>query len=166
MTDLAEFSQGWSYYKYNNIPHDLTPAEFRETAATYGSGSAKASIDFPMIRLAEIYLNYAEACLHLNQTELAVPYLNELRERAGLPDISTYDRDYIIKERAVELSWEAFRRTDLIRWDLFNTDEYLWRWKGGTYEGQAFPEYKLVFDFPSSEMVSNTNLFHKPGYDN
>jgi len=166
MTDLAEFSQGWSYYKYNNIPHDLTPEEFRETAATYGTATAKASIDYPFIRLAEIYLTYAEACLNLGQTSLALPYLNALRDRAGLPDISTYDLDYIIKERAVELSWEACRRTDLIRWDLFHTDEYIWNWKGGVYEGQPFPEYKNVFDFPSSEMVSNENLTHKPGYNN
>lgn len=165
MTDIGQFSQGWSYYKYNNIPHDLTPEEFRETAATYGTLSAKASIDFPLIRLAEIYLNYAEASLHLNQTGDAVPYLNELRTRAGLPEIANYDHDYLVKERAVELSWEAFRRSDLIRWDLFNSSTFLWHWKGGSYNGQGFPEYKLVFDFPSSELVSNPNLSHKPGYN-
>lgn len=164
MTDISEFSQGWSFYKYNNIPHDLTPAEFRETAATYGTASAKASIDYPMIRLAEIYLNYAEACLNLNQTALAIPYLNKLRDRAGLPHLTNYDKEFLIKERAVELSWEAFRRTDLIRWDLFNSSTFLWKWKGGSYEGQGFPDYKLVFDFPSSELVSNSNLDHKPGY--
>jgi len=165
MKDLGAFAQGWSFYKYNNIPHDLTPSEFRETAATYGSGSAKASIDYPMIRLAEIYLNYAEACLNLNQANQAVPYLNKLRKRAGLPDISTYDKNYLIKERAVELSWEAFRRIDLIRWDLFNSGTFVWKWKGGSYNGQGFPEYKLVFDFPNTELVSNPNLSHKPGYN-
>lgn len=165
MTDLGEFSQGWSFYKYNNIPHDLTPEEYRETAATYGTATAKASIDYPMIRLGEIYLNYAEACLHLNQTAAALPYLNQLRQRAGLPDILSYDQDYLISERAVELSWEAFRRSDLIRWDLFHTSTFLWKWKGGTYNGQGFPEYKLVFDFPSTELISNSNLTHKPGYN-
>jgi hypothetical protein len=165
MTDIGEFSQGWSFYKYNNIPHDLTPEEFRETAATYGTATAKASIDYPMIRLAEIYLNYAEASLHLNKTAEAVPYLNQLRKRAGLPEIASYDHDYLVRERAVELSWEGFRRSDLIRWDLFHSNTYLWKWKGGSYNGQGFPEYKLVFDFPSSELVSNSNLTHKPGYN-
>jgi hypothetical protein len=165
MTKLSEFSQGWSYYKYNNIPHNLTPEQFRETAATYGSSSAKASIDFPMIRLAEIYLNYAEACLRLGQTSTAVPYINKLRDRAGLSSISSYDQDFLVKERAVELSWEGFRRTDLIRWGVFNSSSFLWKWKGGSYEGQGFSEYKLVFDFPSSELISNTNLTHKPGYN-
>ncbi len=165
MNNLGEFAQGWSFYKYNNIPHDLTAAEFRETAATYGSGSAKASIDFPMIRLAEIYLNYAEACLNLNQASLAVPYLNELRPRAGLEEIFSYDKDFLIKERAGELSWEALRRTDLIRWDLFNSSTFLWNWKGGSYNGQGFPDYRLVFDFPDTELISNSNLSHKPGYN-
>lgn len=165
MKDLGAFAQGWSYYKYNNIPHNLTPEEFRETAATYGSASAKASIDFPLIRLAEIYLSYAEACLNLNQQALAIPYLNELRNRAGLPNITSYDKNYLVKERAVELSWEAFRRTDLIRWDLFHSSTFVWKWKGGSYNGQGFPEYKLVFDFPDTELVSNSNLTHKPGYN-
>jgi len=162
MSDIGVFSQGWSYYKWNNRPHDKTPAEYAEVAA----GNSGASIDIPLIRLAEIYLNYAEACLHLNSTGVAVPYLNELRNRAGLMnDISTYDRDYIIKERAVELSWESLRRTDLIRWDLFHSSTFLWNWKGGSYNGQGFSEYKLVFDFPDTELVSNSNLSHKPGYN-
>ena len=70
------------------------------------------------------------------------------------------------RERRVELAWEGFRRTDLVRWDVFNSGTFLWKWKGGSYEGQGFPEYKLVFDFPSTELVSNPNLSHKPGYAN
>ncbi|MFB0974026.1 MAG: RagB/SusD family nutrient uptake outer membrane protein [Bacteroidales bacterium] len=167
MSDLAEFTQGWSYYKFNNIPHDVTREAFAETAATYTTASAKASIDYPMIRLAEIYLNYAEACLNLNQDkDKALVYLNEITERAGLEPVNSYDMAYIQKERAVELSWEGLRRIDLIRWDLFNSGTFLWKWKGGSYEGQAFPDYKLVFDFPSSELISNSNLSHKPGYSN
>ena len=120
-----------------------------------------------MIRLAEIYLNYAEACLNLNQDkDKALVYLNEITERAGLEPVNSYDMAYIQKERAVELSWEGLRRIDLIRWDLFNSGTFLWKWKGGSYEGQAFSDYRLVFDFPSSELVSNSNLSHKPGYSN
>lgn len=161
MTDIAAFDQGWSYYKYNNRPHDKTPEEYASVAASNGS----ASIDLPIIRLGEIYLNYAEACLNLNQVSKALPYLNALRERAGLQDIGTYDKDYLVKERAVELSWESLRRTDLIRWDLFDSSTFLWKWKGGSYNGQGFPQYKRVFDFPDGELVSNPNLEHKPGYN-
>lgn len=166
MRDLAEFTQGWSFYKYNNIPHNLTKEEFASTAVSYGTMSAKCGIDYPMMRLAEIYLNYAEACEKEGQKSKALPYLNEIRERAGMDAFPDYTLEDIQNERAVELSWEALRRTDLIRWGLFHSSTFLWRWKGGSYDGQGFPEHRLVFDFPQSELTANSNLKHKPGYAN
>lgn len=166
MTALKEFVQGWSFYKYNNIPHDKTREEFAPTAATYGTASAKCGVDYPMMRLAEIYLNYAEACLMAGDSykSKGLPYLNQIRERAGLDPLVDYDLEDINKERAAELSWEGFRRIDLIRWGKFHSADYLWRWKGGSYQGQGFSEHLLVFDFPQSELTSNQNLSHKPGY--
>ena len=166
MTDLAEFTQGWSFYKFNNIPHDQTREEFAEFAKQYGTASAKASVDFPLIRLSEIYLNYAEACLNANQADKGLPYLNEVRKRSHLDPLPSYDIEDVRNERAVELAWEGFRRTDLIRWDLFHSGEFLWRWKGGSYQGQGFSQHLLVFDFPQSELTANSNLSHKPGYAN
>lgn len=166
MTDLAEFTQGWSFYKFNNIPHNMTREEFAPTAVSYGTTSAKCGVDYPMIRLAEIYLNYAEACLNAGQKAKGLPYLNKVRERAHVDALADYTLEDIQKERAVELSWEAFRRIDLIRWDLFTSGTFLWKWKGGSYEGQGFDEHLLVFDFPQSELTANSNLSHKPGYAN
>ena len=164
MTDLSEFTQGWSYYKFNNIPHNKTREEFASTAATYGTASARCGIDFPMIRLADVYLMYAEACLQAGQKSKGLQYLNDVRSRAGLPTLSDYTLTDVQNERAAELCWEGFRRLDLIRWDLFNDGTFLWKWKGGSYEGQGFPDYMLVFDFPQSELTANSNLSHKPGY--
>lgn len=166
MTDLAEFTQGWSYYKFNNVPHDKTAAEFHDIAASYGSYTAKAGIDFPMIRLAEIYLTYAEACLGAGEAAKGLPYLNAIRKRAGLDELESYTLEDVQNERAAELAWEGLRRIDLIRWGLFNSGTFLWHWKGGSYEGQGFPEHLLVFDFPQSELTANSNLSHKPGYAN
>ena len=166
MTDLAEFTQGWSYYKFNNVPHNMTAADFHDTAASYGTSSAKCGIDYPMIRLGEIYLNYAEACLGANQKAKGLPYLNAIRARAGLTELTDYSLEDIQNERAAELAWEGFRRIDLIRWDLFHTGTFLWHWKGGSYEGQGFSQHMLVFDFPQSELTANSNLSHKPGYAN
>lgn len=166
MTDLAEFTQGWSFYKYNNIPHNMTREEFASSAKSYGTTSAKCGIDYPVIRLAEIYLNYAEACIHDGQAAKGLPYLNRIRTRAHLDELPSYTIEDVQNERAVELSWEAFRRTDLIRWDLFHSGEFLWRWKGGSYQGQGFSQHLLVFDFPQSELTANSNLSHKPGYVN
>lgn len=164
MTDLGEFGRGWSFYKYNNIPHNLTREEFAPVAARCNSWNSKCSIDAPMIRLAEINLIYAEACLESGNASKGLPYVNAIRERAGLEDLSTLTLKDIQKERAAELAWESVRRSDLIRWDMYHTSSYIWKWKGGSYDGQAFPEYKLVFDFPPSELTANENLSHKPGY--
>ena len=166
MTNLAEFTQGWSLYKYNNIPHDKTREEFASSARSYGSASAKAGIDYPMIRLAEIYLNYAEACVMDGQAAKGLEYLNKLRTRSHVDPLPSYELEDVQNERAVELVWEALRRTDLIRWDQFHSGDFLWRWKGGSYQGQGFSQHLLVFDFPQSELTANSNLSHKPGYAN
>ncbi len=166
MTDLAEFTQGWSLYKYNNIPHNMTREEFASSARSYGTASAKCGIDYPFIRLAEIYLNYAEACVMDGQAAKALPYLNKVRTRAHLDALPSYSLEDVQNERAVELVWEALRRTDLIRWDKFHSGDFLWRWKGGSYQGQGFSQHLLVFDFPQSELTANSNLSHKPGYAN
>lgn len=164
MTDLSEFGRGWSFYKYNNIPHNVSREDFASTAARYYGWMAKCGIDAPMIRLGEIYLTYAEACIESGAAAKGLPYLNAIRQRAGLEALSSYTLKDVQKERAAELAWESLRRSDLIRWGLYNTSDYLWKWKGGSYDGQAFPEYKLVFDFPPSELTANENLSHKPGY--
>ena len=166
MTDLAEFTQGWSLYKYNNIPHNMTREEFASSARSYGTASAKCGIDYPFIRLAEIYLNYAEACVMDGQASKGLPYLNKIRARAHLDELPSYALEDVQNERAVELVWEALRRTDLIRWDKFHSGDFLWRWKGGSYQGQGFSQHLLVFDFPQSELTANSNLSHKPGYAN
>lgn len=166
MTDLAEFTQGWSFYKFNNIPHDMTREEFAGTAASYGTMSAKCGVDYPMMRLAEIYLNYAEAAVESGQADKGIYYLNRVRERSGSKPLDSYTLEDVQNERAIELAWEGFRRIDLIRWDQFNSGTFLWKWKGGNYEGQGFPEHMLVFDFPQSELTANSNLSHKPGYAN
>jgi len=166
MEDLAEFTQGWSFYKYNNIPHDMTREEFSGTAVGYGTTSAKCGIDYPFIRLAEIYLTYAEACLHTGKTSEGLKYLNAVRKRSHASELTGYTLEDVQNERAIELAWEGVRRTDLIRWDLYNSGSFLWKWKGGSYDGQGFSPHLLVFDFPQAELTANRNLSHKPGYAN
>lgn len=158
---LYEFKCGWGCIKFNNIPHDKTEAEFRETAKT----KAYADIDFPVIRLGEIYLTYAEACLKLDQTGKGLPYLKLLAERAGVKAPTAYDEEYLIEERARELMWESHRRTDLIRYGKFTSGSFLWPYKGGDeFAGQAFPDYKALFAIPASQLRANPNLKNPEGY--
>lgn len=158
---LYDFMHGWSCLKFNNIPHDQTDESFLATSAV----KSFADIDFPMIRLGEIYLIYAEACMNLGQESLALPYMEELSLRAGVAAPSQIKNDFLVAERARELMWESHRRTDLIRFGLFHTDEYLWPYKGGEdFDGQAFPEYKCVFSLPPTELAANPALVQNPGY--
>ena len=77
---LYSFMNGWSCLKFNNIPSGQTDQSFLPVSAV----KAFSDIDFPMIRLAEIYLIYAEACMNLGEPQTALPYLALLSSRAGV----------------------------------------------------------------------------------
>lgn len=158
---LYSFMNGWSCLKFNNIPTGQTDESYLPVSAT----KSFADVDFPMIRLAEIYLIYAEACMNLGQGGLALPYLEELSARAGVDGPSEVTEEFLMAERARELMWEAHRRTDLVRYGLYHTSDYLWPYKGGdSFAGQAFPQYKCIFPLPPTELAANDKLVQNPGY--
>ncbi len=158
---LYSFMNGWSCLKFNNIPHDQTEASFLPVAAT----KSFSDVDFPMIRLAEVYLIYAEACMRTGEGALAMEVMSELSERAGVSAPSEITADFLVAERARELMWEAHRRTDLIRFGLYSSADYLWPYKGGdSFGGQAFPAYKSLFPIPPTELATNDRLVQNEGY--
>lgn len=164
---LYLFEHGWQCLKFSNIPHNMTAAEFATTAAN----EAFADIDFPVIRLADVYLMYAEACVREGQASKAQPYLNQVITRSNgvahtlASTWTTEERDWFIAERARELLWECSRRTDLIRYGVYCSNELLWPFKGGTSQaGQEFPEYKKLFAIPASQIVANPELKNPVGY--
>jgi hypothetical protein len=64
-----------------------------------------------VFRLSEIYLNYAEAEAELGQTGNALTYLNKIRERAGMPDVTSRRRGRPDREDPAGASYRAvFRR--------------------------------------------------------
>lgn len=77
---------------------------------------------WPVFRLAEFYLSYAEALNEYNQgpNTDAYKYLNEIRQRAGMPDKSGLDyqgfQAAVQNERTIELAYEGHRYNDLLRW--------------------------------------------------
>lgn len=157
---LYVFLNGWSCLKFNNIPHDMDNDSFLATAAS----KAYADIDFPMIRLGEIYLIYAEACMNLGQANTALPKLQELGSRAGVQAPTSITTDFLLEERARELMWEGHRRTDLIRYGKFTSSSFLWTYKGGSFSGQGFDDYMKIFAIPASELAANPELHQNPGY--
>ncbi len=79
-----------------------------------------------MLRLGEVYLNYAEAALGNNSSTsdpTALMYVNELRERAGLEPKSTLTFEDILHERRVELALEGQFWYDLVRWSYYEQQE-------------------------------------------
>jgi len=74
-----------------------------------------------MIRFADVLLLAAEANYRANNESKARQYINIVRKRSGLPDITPSGSalfDAIVKERELELAFEGFRFTDLVRWGL------------------------------------------------
>ena len=161
--NLYQFLNGWTCWKFNNIPSTETEMSYLETSKT----KSYSDIDFPLIRLGEIYLIYAEACMHLGEVNTALPNLAALSKRAGVeaPTAAAVTENWLMAERARELYWEGHRRTDLIRYGLFHSDKYIWPYKGSdAFKGRAFDEYMNVFAIPPTELASNDALYQNYGY--
>ncbi len=158
---LYVFLNGWSCLKFNNIPHNMDQDSYLATAAS----KAYSDIDFPMIRLGEIYLIYAEACMNLGQANTALPKVQDLAARAGVTAPTSITQEWLIEERARELMWEGHRRTDLIRYGKFTSSSFLWTYKGGSFSGQGFDDHMKIFAIPASELASNPELHQNPGYE-
>ena len=148
------WSNGWKSMKFLNVNHDGSAAQTDGFVDT----------DFPVFRTADAYLMYAECAARgaADQTK-GQNYLNAVRARAGVGNLAL-TLDNIIDERGRELYYEGFRRQDLIRFDLFTTDKYLWEFKGGVQEGQAVDSHFNLFPIIASDKNANGNLEQNPGY--
>ncbi len=162
INDVGKFTDGYAVTKFKNITSTGNP----------GSDLTFPDTDFPLFRLADVYLMYAEAVVRGGtggDMATAVSYINKLRERAygnNSGDITANDLtlDFILNERARELYWEAQRRTDLIRFGKFTSSSYLWPWKGGVKEGTATDSHYNLYPLPASDVTANPNLTQNTGY--
>lgn len=164
-TDLKDFTKsGYAITKFKNIT---------STGATGKDPEKKfPDTDLPLIRLAEVYLTYAEAVLRGGtggDRATALGYINQLRSRAygnasGNIADSNLTLDFILDERARELYWEGLRRTDLIRYGKFTGGAYLWSFKGGAASGVAVPDYRNLYPIPQDARTANDNLTQNTGY--
>lgn len=152
-------------------------------------GSNMSEPPYPIIRLAELYLDRAECYAALGETESSLKDLNIVRKRAGIPNLTTADisskmtlMDWVRNERFVELWEEGQRYYDLRRWCL--APKYL---KAGSRIGlnamekkdPSFTEFNVptkvnqsfqwtdrmyLLPIASSELYSNPQLVQAPGY--
>jgi hypothetical protein len=160
--NISSYSDGYAVIKFRN----------RTKNGSFGRdpGRTFSDIDFPVFRLAEMYLIYAEAVLRGGSggtSALALTYFNNLRQRAygnTSGNVGALDLNLIIDERGRELYWEASRRTDLIRFNMFTEGSYLWPWKGGVRNGTGAPSFRRLFPIPATEVGSNPNIKQNPNY--
>ncbi|RXG29221.1 Starch-binding associating with outer membrane [Leeuwenhoekiella marinoflava DSM 3653] len=158
------FTDGYAVTKFKNVDATGAPG--------VDEGGDFVDTDLPVIRLAEIYLNYAEAVLRGGSggdLNTATGYINALRTRAfgstaGNISSGDLDLDFILDERARELYWEGQRRTDLIRFNDYTTGSYLWPFKGGSKSGTAVDDFRKLFPLPSNIILINPNLTQNTGY--
>lgn len=140
--------------------------------------------DLMIIRLAEMYLTYAEAALETGEnTALGLEYLNRVRARAGMPEASGLTEELVRRERRVEFAFENLRYFDIVRWDIGEeaidgtvygvregsvdneTGEVAWDSERIVLEERTFvPERNYLLPIPQREMDSNPEMTQNPGY--
>lgn len=123
--------------------------------------------DVPVFRLADVLLMKAEAILRgapvtiVNGAMQTPDYLvNRLRSRANAPQVSGITLDGLLDERARELSWEGWRRNDLIRYGLFEKEYPL----PNDNLSMNKDINRRLFPIPISEIRLNSKLVQNPGY--
>ncbi len=159
--DIGKFKEGYAFPKYSN----------KNLAGQAGSDPTHADTDYPMFRLADAYLMYAEAVLRGatgGSAAEALNYVNQIRTRAygnsnGNIKQSELTLPFLLDERSRELCWEATRRLDLIRFNQF-TENGVWPWKGNVKEGKTTEKFRNIFPIPASDLAANPNLDQNDGY--
>ncbi|MFM2207787.1 MAG: hypothetical protein RL213_1762, partial [Bacteroidota bacterium] len=152
---MTTFTNGYGVKKWRNVDRN----------GNIGSDPTKTFVDtdFPMFRLADVYLMRAEARFEMGMTN-ALEDINAVRSRSNAPPLSLLTRDDILAERMRELYWEGTRRTDLIRHLKYTTGTYLWPFKGGPQAGTGVDDHLKLYPIPGSDLAANPNLTQNPGY--
>lgn len=161
--DPFDFRQGYGVPKYKNL--DVNGNIGSDASGQY------SDIDFPVFRLGDAYLMYAEIFLRGGggDATTALGYINDIRERAygdtsGNITAGQLNLDFILDERSRELYWECHRRTDLIRFGEFS-DQGVWPWKGGVEAGRTTDSFRDLYPIPDADILANPNLDQNDGYN-
>lgn len=163
IADLYNFEEGYGVVKFRNV---------NSAGQAQGGAQNFSSVDFPMIRLAEVMLTYAEAVVRggTGDRNLALSYVNQIRARAfnnqtgSAITAAQLTPEFLLDERGRELFWEGYRRTDLIRFNRFTEASYVWPFKGGVTAGRGVESFRNIFPIPAADLSVNQNLKQNPGY--
>ena len=146
---------GASFVKWTNLHADGTAQHHQKFSDT----------DFPVFRLAEIYLTRAEAKYRLNGSQDGLEDILKVQDRANRQiKASSVDEQTLIDEWCREFYMEGRRRSDLVRFGLFTGSKYLWSFKGGSENGQGIPAKCDIYPIPGDEIKNNPNMHQNPKY--
>ena len=168
--NVSTGAQGYILKKYSN----------KTAAGVIGLNSTFVDTDFPLFRLGDVYLMFAEAQMRndgainsgstTNASAQSLAYINDLRQRANSGSTAAnvtqtqVTLNFIIDERARELHWEGHRRQDLIRFNKYTGSNYNWAWKGNIANGTSIDDKFKVFPIHEDALKANTNLTQNAGY--
>ena len=146
---------GASFVKWTNLHADGTAQHHQKFSDT----------DFPVFRLAEIYLTRAEAKYRLNGSQDGLEDILKVQDRANRDlKATSVDEQTLIDEWCREFYMEGRRRSDLVRFGLFTGSKYLWSFKGGVEKGAGTPAYYDIYPIPYNEIKNNPNMHQNPKY--
>ena len=125
--------------------------------------------DFPLLRMAEAYLTFAEADARLNGgqcTPEGLEAIKAIRSRANATtNFTRFNLAQIEDEWSREFGFEARRRMDLVRFNHFGgQNEYKWEYMGGVAAGASFDAHLNIFAIPTQDLNANENLKQNPKY--
>ena len=149
---------GYRIFKWTNV------TDAGEPASSCGEGGG-ANTDFPVFRLADVYLMLAEAVVRGGQGATkaeALNYVNQVRGRAFGSDAGNVGEadltlDFLCAERLREMYMECIRRTDLIRFGKY-TSGYSWQWKGNVEDGTDVDSKFRFLPVPEAEYSVNPEM--------
>ena len=149
-------------YIYPSLRKHLSDNYYVANASKARNGNLNATF---IMRMAEVYLIAAEACINLNKAGDAVPYINKVRNRAGAKAIGgTPTIRTILDERGRELCGEYCRFYDLKRTGMLKDNKYL----NETHPdlGQYFKAEYALRPIPQQfiQAISNGDEYQNPGY--
>lgn len=168
---IAPFKQlGKKYVDVDQLPSDIYSGEENSgirTAKYPTPNTAEQNYrwdpDWPVIRLAEIYYMLAECRFRSGNLKESAELFNAVRKRnfsGSDPDPVTeggLDKYRILDEWQTEFLGEGRRRTDLIRWDAFTTEQW---WD----HNPSREEHLKLFPIPTTALSSSNMIKQNPGY--
>lgn len=127
--------------------------------------------NYMITRYADALLMYGEALVGSDQANEALPFINMVRERAGLEGLTPgqLDMEQILHERRLELAFEGHRFFDLVRtgkaiekisWALMTTVGF----DDKIFTTEPIEAYQLLLPIPVGEIEKDASLVQNPGY--